>query len=163
IPPDMKHDVDAWRAEKDREMRAPDSPFAYAGHLALEAGHNVLGSAADDRLRFTTLGVPEHALDLVAQDVRVQLNSLVPMVTLNGQPVTEAYLRPNDLIDVGPIHLVVQGNRDLTAYDLGRPEVLDFKGLHYLPLDPHYRVPATFEAASEGKTLILETTQHLQR
>jgi uncharacterized protein (DUF1684 family) len=64
---------------------------------------------------------------------------------------------------VGPIHLVYQGNRDFTVYDIGRPEVLNYRGLHYLPLDAHYRVPATFEPATAGKTLVLETTQHQQR
>jgi uncharacterized protein (DUF1684 family) len=163
IPPEMKRDVDSWRAEKDREMRAPDSPFAYAGRIDLKDGSHLLGSGPDDRLRFTTPGVPEHALALIAQDVRVQLKALVAMVALNGQPVTEAYLKTDDTVDVGPLHLVYQGDRDFMVYNLGRPEALSYRGLHYLPLNAHYRMPATFEPAAAGKTLILETSQHSQK
>src|SRR5262249_24525807 len=35
-----------------------------------------------------------------------------------------------------------------------------YHGLKYLPLDPRYRVPASFEPAAANKTLVLETTQH---
>jgi uncharacterized protein (DUF1684 family) len=163
IPPDLKHDLDRWRAEKDHELRAPDSPLAYVGRIRFETGHNTLGSGADDRLKYASPGVPEHALDVVAEGSTVELVALLPVVSLNGQPVERAILRGNDAIDVGPLHLVYQGGAAATLYDSSRPEAIAYHGLKYLPVDPHYRVPATFEPAAAGKTLILETTQHDRR
>jgi uncharacterized protein (DUF1684 family) len=157
---DLKHEVDAWRAEKDRQMQGPESPLAFAGRLQLQPGHNTLGSAADDGLKLESLGLPEHVLDLYVQDVRVQLKVLVPMVALNGQPVEQAYLQPGDAVEVGPVRLVYQGGLGVTLFDRSRPTALSYRGLKYLPLDAHYRVPATFEPAAAGKTLILETTQN---
>ena len=163
ISQDMKREIDAWRAEKDHEMQAPDSPLAHAGRHQLQPGHNTLGSGADDSLRITSPGLPAHALDLLVQDVRVQLQALLPIVALNGQPVDQAYLRPDDSIDVGPIHLVYQGRQTVTVFDHAQPKVLEYQGLHYLPVDARYRVSATFEPAEAGKTLILETTQNDRR
>jgi len=48
IPPDMKRELNAWRATKDRELRAADSPLAFAGRFKLKPGRNTLGSAPDD-------------------------------------------------------------------------------------------------------------------
>jgi uncharacterized protein (DUF1684 family) len=163
LPPEMKRELDDWRAEKDRELRAPNSPLAYLGRFVLEAGHNTLGSGAGDRLKLERPGVPEHALDLVVQDSRVELQALLPVVALNGQPVDRAQLRMGDTVDVGPIHLEIQGGPAISLYDSSRAEAIGYHGLKYLPVDPHYRVHATFEPAAAGKTLILETTQHDRR
>ncbi len=159
----MKREIDAWRAEKDREMRAPDSPMAFAGRLKLRPGHQTLGSAEDDRLHFASPGLPGHTLDLFAQDARAHLTALVPLVALNGQPVEQADLRENDTVDVGPIRLVYQGNETFAIYDCSQPKALSYHGLNYLPVDARYRVHATFEPAEAGKTLILETTQNHRR
>jgi uncharacterized protein (DUF1684 family) len=163
IPAQMKAEVDAWRAGKDREMRGPDSPLAYVGPRVLPPGHNVLGSGADDSLRFDSPGLPAHALDLVVRDVRIHLTPLLPLVALNGQPAIEADLKPGDRIEVGPLEVRVGGRGMVVIYDHARPEMLSYQGLHYLPLDARYRVTATVEPAPPGKTLILETTQHQQR
>jgi uncharacterized protein (DUF1684 family) len=162
-PIDGKHELAAWRAVKDREMRGDDSPLAYVGPRQLEAGHNTLGSGAGDKLRFQSPGLPERALDLVVQDVRIHLVPLLPLVSLNGQPAAEADLKPGDQVEVGPINLRVLGRGLVLISDLGRPESLSYKGLHYLPDDPRYRVEGTVDPAPPGKILTLQTSQHQER
>ncbi len=169
IPSQMKQELDAWRAKKDRELRAPDSPLAFAGRFKLKPGHNVLGSAPDDGIRLVGPGLPEHSLDLVVQGTEVRLKALLPIVALNDQPVdlaaqaSQSALRENDAVDVGPFRLVYQGDLAFVVFDRASSKALSYHGLNYLPVDVHYRVPATFEPATAGKTLILETTQNDKR
>jgi len=159
----VKRELDAWRAKKDSELRAPDSPLAFSGRFKLKPGHNSLGSAPDDGLRLVGPGLPEHALDLVAQGTGVELKTLLPIVAVNDIPVDQASLHDNDAIDVGPFRLVYQGDLAFIVYDRLRPQAMSYHGLNYLPVDVRYRVKATFEAATTGKTLTLETTQNDKR
>ena len=167
LPAEAKAELDAWRAEKDRELRGPQGPLTYLGPIPLTAGVTRVGSGPEDTLRYPRPGVPAAALELLAQDVRVHLRPLVPLVALNGQPAGEADLKPGDLVEVGPIGLRYQGHGPqgpvFVGVDRARPEALDYRGLHYLPIDGRYRVPATVEAPPTGKTLTLDTTQHQQR
>ncbi len=163
LPKDAAQELQAWRAEKDREMLGPGSPLAYVGPRKLEAGHNVFGSGPDDNQRFDRPGLPPRALDLYVQDVRVRLIPLLPIVALNGQPAVEVLLRPGDRVEVGPLDIRIRGPGEVVILDQARPERLAYKGLHYLPTDGRYRVPATVESIPSGKTLTLDTTQHQQR
>jgi uncharacterized protein (DUF1684 family) len=152
-------EVDAWRAEQDAEMRAPDSPLGRRMPIALRPGANRLGSAADDGLRFESAGVPAHALELTQEGNRVHLTALLPLVSLNGQlPSASVVLKPGDRIEVGPLRLRYEGGNLLSVQDAAKPEVLEYRGLHYLPIDWRYRVDAVFEPAESNKTLRLETT-----
>lgn len=167
VPPEQQREIEAWRAEKDRELRGPDSPLGYVGPRTLQPGHHLLGSGAQTDLRFESPGVPEIALDFLAQDVRLRLIPALPLVALNGEPSSEADLRPGDRVGVGPLEIRYQGHGPAGAMisirDQSRPALLAYRGLHYLPVDPRYRVEATFEPAVPGQTLTLETTQHQQR
>jgi len=167
VPSDVKHDMkrelDAWRAKKDRELQAPDSPLAFTGRFRLKPGRNSLGSAPNDDVRLVGPGLPEHALDLLVQGTGLELKTLLPIVAVNDIPVDQASLHENDAIDVGPFHLVYQGGLAFQVFDRSRPEAVSYHGLNYLPVDARYRVKATFEPAEAGKTLILETTQYDKR
>lgn len=163
---ELLRELASWRAEKDREMRGPQSPLIYVGPRRLSPGSHSLGSGATDELQFLRPGLPEHALDLVVQDVRLKLVPRLPLVALNGQPVaagTSIDLKPGDGLEVGPLEVRYQGNATVTINDQSRPERLAYTGLHYLPTDARYRVVASFEPAAVGRTLILETSQHQQR
>ncbi len=155
---ESRAEIEAWRALKDTEMRAADSPLGRHSPIFLRTGANRLGSALDDSLRFDSIGVPAHALELLLDGNRVQLTPLLPLIALNGQPANPTVLKPGDRIEVGPLMLRYEGGNGFSVQDAGRPELLAFRGLHYLPIDGRYRVSATFEAAASGKTLQLDTT-----
>jgi uncharacterized protein len=160
---EAQRELDAWRAQKDQEMRGADSPLAYLGMREIAPGHNTVGSGADDVLRFSSPGLPERCLDLFLQGQGVHLSALIPMVALNGQPVEQADLTPGDRIAFGPLDMVYRGRPGFQVYDRARPERLNYEGLHYLPIDPRYRVSATFVPAEAGRSLTLQTTQGQQR
>jgi uncharacterized protein len=158
-PTQAQAELDAWRAEKDAEMRAADSPLGRRLPIVLRPGAIQLGSAPDDGLRFTSAGVPAHALELTQEGNRVRVTPLLPIVALNGAPMTSpALLAPGNRIEVGPLLLGYQGGNMLSVQDAGKQEVLDYKGLHYLAVDWRYRVEADFTPADSDKTLRLETT-----
>ena len=64
---------------------------------------------------------------------------------------------------MGPLEIRIVGPGQVVVLDNGRPERIAYQGLHYLPVDGRYRVPATVEAVPAGKTITLDTTQHQQR
>jgi uncharacterized protein (DUF1684 family) len=155
---EAKTELDAWRAEKDAEMRGPDSPLGRSAPLFLRPGLSRVGSDPSDQVRFESAGVPASAFELLLDGNRLTLRPLVPLVALNGQPATPAVLKPGDLVEVGPLMLRYQGGNVLSVQNAANPALLAYRGLHYLPVDWHYRVEATFEPAVTGKTLVLDTT-----
>jgi len=152
-------EVNAWRAQKDAEMRAADSPLGRRTPIVLRPGVNRLGSAPDDALHFDGAGLPAHALELDLQGNQLRLVALLPLVALNGQPAAgPTLLKPGDRVEVGPLALRYEGGNVLSVQDAAKPELLAYKGLHYLPIDWRYRVEATFEPALSDRALRLETT-----
>ena len=166
LPPDARAELTRWRAEQDARMRAPDSPLARDTTRDLTPGHNRLGSGQGDALRFDRPGLPPAALDLVWQGETVMLEPLLPLVLRNGEPAVPGPVQPGDRIAVGPLTLSIYWNQPalaprvpaLAVSDASRSEFLAYRGLHYLPEDGRYRVPAMFEPAAAGRTLTLETS-----
>jgi uncharacterized protein (DUF1684 family) len=152
-------ELDAWRAEKDGEMRASDSPLGRRLPIVLAPGSSRLGSGPENALRFESPGVPEQALEFRQEGNRTTAVALVPAVALNGELLTaSAVLVPGNRLEVGPLRLVYLGGSMLSVQDAAKPELLAYKGLHYLPTDWRYRVEASFEPAESNRTLRLETT-----
>jgi uncharacterized protein len=150
-----------WRSEQDARMRSPKSPLARLAIRQLSRGHNVLGSGPNDALRFAEPGVPASAADFMWDGGTVQLEPLIPILTVDGQPAVAGPLRWGANITLDPLTLTLEGGPDaprLSVSDVSLPQFMKYNGLRYLPVNDAYRVPATFVAADNGRTLTLDTS-----
>ncbi len=142
-------------------MREACSPLARLPARSLSPGHNRLGSGAQDDLRFSSPGVPEAAADFVWQGGMVRLEPLLPISMVDDQPAVSGPLQFGSKVTIGPLTLTLTGSPRtpmLGVCDASTPGMVHYQGLHYLPTDWAYRVPATFTAAEAGRTLTVDTS-----
>jgi len=162
-----QQDLGAWRAEREREISAPDGWLTLAGLEWLKPGINTLGASADSRIRLPEQA-PEH-LGLITvsggsssgsaskaaapgADI-VQL--LAPAggfpaeLTIDGKPAREETLTVDDAkpstIGWRGLTLVVLKRGDryvLRIKDANSPTRAGFHGLNWYAPDPHLRVTA---------------------
>ncbi len=156
----------SWRAEQDQRMREPCSPLAREQPRALSPGHNRVGSGPQDDLRFQSPGVPEAAADFVWQGGLVRLEPLLPISMVDDRPAVSGPLHGGARVTLGPLTLTLVGSPSapmLAVCDAGNPAMVRYQGLHYLPTNWTYRVPATFTAAEAGRTLTVDTSTGSQK
>jgi uncharacterized protein (DUF1684 family) len=159
--PEAVAKLSSWRAAQDDRMRESCSPLARAHPRSLSPGHNRLGSGAQDNLHFESPGLPEAAADFVWEGGMVRLEPLLPISLVDGNPAVSGPLRPGSKVSIGPLTLTFIGNPQaptLAVCDASQPAMVQYQGLHYLPTDWTYRVPATFTPAEAGRTLTVDTS-----
>jgi uncharacterized protein len=160
-------DLLAWRAQRERELSAPDGWLTLVGLDWLKSGVNSFGSAADCQIRLNTKA-PEHMGMLTVsgagpKDQVVQL--LAPPggfpagLTLDGAPAREGLLNADDakpsVIAWHGVSLVVldRGGRFvLRTKDADSPTRTGFRGLHWYDPDRRYRVSAQWVPFADPMT-----------
>ena len=150
LAPTYRAEVDAWRAERDARLRAPDGWLSVVGLTWLHPGANRLGSARDNDV-ILPAAAPAHAgtLTLDGNVVRVDVPAGSPFM-LDGKPATSRALRTDasnapDLISVGTVSwgVISRGARfGVRTRDSANPRRTTFTGSRWFPIDPAYRVVA---------------------
>ena len=146
--------------------------LSLVGLYWLEPGSNAFGSSPDDPVALPGAGVPAVAgtFDLAPDGtvtVRVQPGA---EVTLRGQPVTEAVLRTDasgepDVLRLGNVrfYVIARGGRlAVRVKDPASPTRRDFRGITSFPVDPAFRVQATFEPYPEPRQVTVPTAAGTQ-
>jgi hypothetical protein len=153
-------EVEAWHAARDARLRSPEGWVALSALNWLQPGPWLVGSDPANDLVLTGDGIPArlgrldvgwHRADLVAETG----------VTVDGATVTEVELFPDvpgppTVFSVGSLtaHLIVRGDRmGLRVRDAHAPALGAFSGIRRYPVDPRWRVTATFEPALPDQTL----------
>ena len=135
-------------------MPAPPGWLTVAGLGWLKPGANTFGAggANDIVLPADTAPPRAGAFVLVKGHVRVEVREGVA-VTLGGKAVTRMDLRSDaggaapDVLSLGALTLQIidrGGRLGVRVKDMKSAARAKFKGLHYFPIDPRYRVVATF-------------------
>lgn len=166
-PPDeaYRHEIDAHRAEREKRLRAEDGWLALVGLSWLEPGDNPFGSDPGNRVVLPP-GLPPSAGSLIYEDGTVRLLALPAVeITLDGHRVQDQILRDDaegkpDLLRLGRIsfHVIKRGERHAVRIkDLESPARKTFTALDYFPLDPAYRLRASFKAFSEPRRVTIPT------
>jgi hypothetical protein len=149
-PADPEHvkQVEAWRAKHEADYTRDYVPLA--GLFFLNAGTNTVGSAASSDVRLPDRS-PASIGQIVYQggDVRFEPRAGAP-VTLGGKPVmVPVTLRPAtatepaDELAIDDVAIWVHLSGERRAIRLRDPqgeEARSFKGFHWYPIDPSYRV-----------------------
>ena len=145
-------DLDAWRAQREHELSAPDGWLTLVGLEWLKQGVNSFGTAADCTIRIRA-NAPEHFGLLTVSGKTVQL--LAPAggfpadFQIDGKPAREGTLsaddaKPSNLSWRGLTMVVLPrgGRYALRTKDADSPTRTQFHGLRWYAPDSHYRIDA---------------------
>lgn len=142
----------AWRAQREKEISAPDGWLSLAGLEWLKPGINSIGGAAGNSIQIHAQS-PDHIGIITVAGSTVQL--LAPSsgfpdgLTTDGRPVREGVLKTRNedatVIAWKGLELVVLQRGDrfiLRIKDANAPVRTNFRGLNWFAPNPDYRVQA---------------------
>lgn len=139
----------AWRDSQDRLMRAELSPLGRVDYLHLTPGEHRIGTdpAAGVRVRAESLAPYAGEVYLTVAGGRMSLRA-APAVAVSGRSVESRALRPEDVVAIGALRLLVLGtptDPQIAVYDLKAPARVGYAGLHYYPDHSRYAVLARLQ------------------
>jgi uncharacterized protein (DUF1684 family) len=150
---DYVKSVEAWRAKHEADYTRDFVPLA--GLFFLKEGEQTVGSGSSNAIRLPARA-PARLGRFVSRNrvVRFEPASDAGAVSLNGKPVTSAVTLPpapdNGTVNelrIGDLALWVHESGDRLAIRMRDPQsdlVKSFAGFKWFPIDPAYRVVATF-------------------
>lgn len=156
--------IQSWRDEQERNLRADDSWLTLAGLFWLNEGENTFGSGEDRHLAFPAGSCAAHVGTLIRQGEQVTLKVAAGAdVSVNGQTVTQASLTADgdgkNQPDVVRHHslsffVITRGHRvGIRLRDTNSPVRRDFAGRVWFDYNPAYVVEASFTPYEAGKTI----------
>ena len=187
--PQWQQELAEWRAQREKEISAPDGWLTLAGLDWLKTGFNSVGAGANNQIRLPGLAPERLGLLTVngktpAEDPSnaapstsvVQLlappGGFPPDLTLDGKPAREGSLtvenaKPSTIAWHG-LSLVVLKRGDrymLRIKDADSPSRASFHGLNWYAPDPNYRITARWipfkPPQVEAITTVIGTTLKL--
>ncbi|HEX4603787.1 MAG TPA: hypothetical protein VH724_07320, partial [Candidatus Angelobacter sp.] len=155
--------VEKWRQDYDAKLRADDGWLAVAGLFWLHEGQNTFGSAAGNDIVMQSPSLPAKAgyFDLHASKTVVHVNSGVS-ITMGGKPVDTAELRPDSKVDrlaIDDLSFYVHasgGRFAIRLRDKNSKLRKEFKGPHWYPVDPAFRLTAQYVAYPAPRKVEIE-------
>ncbi len=154
VDPAYVREIESWRRERLARLTADGGWLTVAGLVWLKPGANTFGADAANDVILPAHSAPPRAGAFVLEQghVRVEVREGAA-VTLGGKPVTKADLRSDtggaapDVLSLGALTLQIidrGGRLGVRVKDRKSEARATFKGLQYFPIDPRYRVVATF-------------------
>ncbi len=140
------------RAERDKRLTAdPLNWLALCCRFFLEEGENSIGCDPTDKIVLPMMPAPR-AVVISLTEGKATITEHIPGVTVNGSAPEARPLRADvdgdqDTITCGRVSMQLitrGGNLILRAWDLESEAVKEFKGLHYYPVKPEYRIQAKY-------------------
>ncbi len=162
-PADHAEQVDAWKQNRDKRLRAEDGWLTLVGLHWLREGDNTFGSAKSNGIVMTAKA-PASMGTLTLRDGRVTLKPARSAgLTIDGKPVTgPVELRP-DNDEKGPtsvksgslLFYAIEraGRHGIRVKDPESEARTSFKGLEYYPIDTKWRFEARFEPYTPVKQI----------
>ena len=160
-----KHSIEQWQAGRVERLTAPDGWLSLIGLEWLKDGTNRVGSATDNDIVLNA-GPAHLAVVTLAHDgsMRIALDK-DSGATIDGKAVMEAAL-VDDLhagADAAPTRVSFgtasfyvidrDGRKGLRVKDTEAPTRKHFVGIDAFPIDPSWRIEATWVPAAPGETL----------
>jgi hypothetical protein len=155
-------ELNAWHAKRIEEVKAPNGWLNLVGLYWLHPGINSFGSDPKNDIVFPTDKLAASAGYFFLKDsaVTITVNKNVA-ITSKGKPVTSLVIFHPDslkpvLLEAGSLrwNIIKRGSKyGIRLRDEESPLVKDFKGVDRFPVDPSFRVEATFEKSDSTKTI----------
>ena len=167
VNPAYRSQIEAWRSQRLKSLTSKTGWLTLVGLYWLEPGENTFGSDPGDTVIIPGPDVPAVAgtLDMTADGaVTVHVRRGVP-VTMAGEAVAEASLRSDakgepDMLHLGDalFYVIDRGGRlAVRVKDPASKTRRDFKGITSFPIDPAFRVKATFEPYQSPRSVTVPT------
>lgn len=159
---DYTDSVLQWQKQRDASLRRPDSWLTLAGLHWLKPGRNRFGSESDNELVFPK--GPGHLGELHLEGQSLGYKGLEPL-TLNGQPSRAGTLdlgapEGSQILGWGSLRWFAihrDGRWAIRLKDEESEKRRNFKGMHYFPVDPAWRVRAQFEPFAQPQKVQVVT------
>jgi uncharacterized protein (DUF1684 family) len=161
----LEADVLAWRDSRRASLLAPTGFVNLAGLFWLDKEVATFGSAPDNDLRFPAAADPRIGVfRLTAEGVVMQPRPGVAVYS-NDEPVGELLIaddttdRPVTITHGSLAWTVIKrdGRYAVRLRDFEHPALESFPPLQYFPIDPSWRVEATFERYAEPRRVAAST------
>lgn len=163
-----KQAIEQWRAERVARLTAPDGWLSLIGLEWLKPGDNRIGNAADNDIVFKA--GPKHlGVIRLADDGSMQLTLAADSGALvDGKAVRQAMLvddahagdgNPTTVsFGTASFHAIDRsGRKGLRVKDTDAPTRQHFAGIDSFPIDPSWRIEATWVPARPDETLEMGT------
>lgn len=156
-------EIEAERRERDVHFQnAYESPLATVAIKLIEEGEIVVGSSAAAGLRWQAPGVRGRHLRVRSEEGRVIAEALDGQVTAypSGAAWESGEWLKGERLQLGSVLVVLQQHPVgpvIRVVDPSTPALDQFRGLHYFPIDPSYRVSARIEPGPKKEISILDT------
>jgi uncharacterized protein (DUF1684 family) len=146
------HELDAWRAKREADLRAPEGWLSVVGLHWLREGTSTLGSGKGNDILLPLPAPPRvGTVDLANGKVMVRAAPGVTVKVLD-RPVTEVELHSDkdgkpDVLAVGPVSLFVierGGRLGLRVKDPESARRRAFRGLEWYPVKDEFKIQARF-------------------
>jgi uncharacterized protein (DUF1684 family) len=159
-PAQWQKELGVWRAQREKEISAPDGWLTLAGLEWLKPGFNTVGAGQDNQIRLpgkapthlgmiTVNGKPAGGDSSNAVQLLAPPGGFPPDLTMDGKPAREGSLvvsntRPTTIAWHGlSLIVLLRGDRYmLRIKDADSPARAGFHGLNWYAPDPSYRVTA---------------------
>jgi uncharacterized protein (DUF1684 family) len=162
---DYQKEIAKWRSDHETGLKSENSWFALAGLFWLKEGVNTVGRGEKFDVQLTENFRGEKFGEIIFQNgtATLRVEKGVEAFT-NGQTVAEIALVSDEaqkqtIIETGSqsFYLIKRSDRyGIRLKDKNSPGRLNFKGLHWFPVNKNYRVTATFEPFPEPKEIIVD-------
>jgi hypothetical protein len=149
--------IEAWRVEREANLKKDGSWLTVAGLYWLRPGENTVGADPENDFVLPEGAAPAFVGRFVYEDGKVSFRARDGVILKkDGMPVSFAVLEPGEknAIVLGKLSMWVHESGPRLAIrlrDLDSPIRKEFTGLDWFPVDPAYRVVAKFTPYPEPK------------
>ncbi len=156
---------DEWRAERDRELRSPDSWLTIAGLFWLKEGENAFGTAPSNAIVLPPGSAPERAGIFNLDEGVISVEAAAgASLKVNGKSAEKTVLKDEtqgvaDVVGCGRLSLWIIKRDTRYAVRLRDPDHPAFKAftkLDYFPASAEYRITGEFRPLSKPEAIRVE-------
>ena len=154
--------IQQWRENREKRLKADDGWLTVAGLFWLDKGENSIGTDPAGKIVLPAGSAPAK-VGVITYDGKVASFAAAPgaTVTADGKPVTTMPLRDDmeettDVLTVESLRFFIiarDGRHAVRLRDLNSPQRKNFTGLSWYPIDPSWKVEATFVPYDPPRTL----------
>jgi len=163
---DYRQEVEQWRTDRVTRLTAPAGWLSLIGLEWLQPGDNRIGSAADNDIVVSAMPAHLGVVSLRADGSMHLALAADSGALIDGKPLREATLVDDagegapTMVSRGTLSFLAidrEGRKGLRIRDSEAPTRRDFAGIDYFPIDPAWRIEATWLPAAVGQTLEMGT------
>jgi uncharacterized protein (DUF1684 family) len=155
--PSYFHDVEQYRAQREASLKQDDGWLCVVGLFRLKEGDNRVGRGQPNEIALPP-AAPEHFGKITFSDGKA-------VYYAEGAPARE--LKPNvDIIRTGKISFfVIRRGADsfIRVRDNDSQIRRDFTGLKWFPIDPSWKIAATFTPYEQPKTIMFDSQNEVKQ